>query len=398
VENQLNIKKGDNMKLLYLGMILLLGACSVDNKGEIPLPKPPLPHNGVIKASQLTIHGQHLSGTMASIYGRLPKRLENSNDKDLANIRDSKHQLHTDSAGLYIAFETDASSITFNFTLRGGGVSSESNDDTENGFDLYSLNNEKWGSVQAFHGTASDNEVESTYKNTSGKMKKYILLFPLYSGVGDKGFTISIPKEAKFYDRSFFGEDERKPILIYGTSITQGANPSRVGLTYTSRLLFDQKREIINMGFSGNAFMCKDIADYMTTIPSAIFFIDPTMNIAWFGDLPKSKANAEYMIKAYILKHPKTPIVMVSQFDGRLTASANGTEGTEGQAMKEVVQKLQREGIKNIYFLKRDNFIPKGSTRDTGKLDKIHPGDEGMKGYAEKYIAILDTISFDESK
>ena len=390
------------MKLLYLGMILLLGACSVDeNKGEISPPTPTpdlsLPHSGVIRASQLTIHGQYVpKEDLASKYGRLPKFLESSTDADLVNITKTMHQLHTDSAGLYIAFETDASSITFNFTLRGGGVSSEANDDTENGFDLYSLDNEKWGSVQAFHGTASDNEVKSTYKNASGKMKKYILLFPLYNGVADKGFTLTIPKEAKIYDRDFFDEDKRKPILIYGTSITQGANPSRVGLAYTSRLLFDQKREIINMGFSSNAWMCKDMTDYVTSIPSAVFFIDPTMNMTG-GTISRAKDNAKNMIRTYRKKHPRTPIVMVSQFDGRLTDSANGTEGPYGQAMKEVVDEIKKE-VGNLHFLSRDNFIPEPSYRDNGNIDKVHPGDEGMKGYANKYNEILETIRFDESK
>ena len=387
------------MKLSHIGMILLLGACSVD-KGEVspPVdpPTPPLTHSGVIKGSDLTIHGQHVpKEALVSKYGRLPKFLESSTDNDLSNIV-NKHGLHTDSAGLYIAFETDAKSIVFNFTLKGGSTSTESNDDTENAFDLYSFENGKWGSVQDFHlpANVAPYEVNSTYNNTSGTTKKYILLFPLYNGVADKEFTLTIPKEAKFYDRNFFGEDKRKHILIYGTSITQGANPSKVGLAYTSRLLFDQKREIINMGFSGHAFMCKDITDYVTDIPSAVFFIDPTMNMTG-ATISRAKVNAEYMIKTYRKKHPKTPIVMVSQFDGNLTSADDGTEGPFGQAMKEVVDEIKKE-VGNLHFLARDNFIPEGSIRDTGKGDLTHPGDEGMKGYANKYNTILKTLTFDE--
>ena len=391
------------MKLLYLGMILLLGACSVDeNKGEISPPTPTpdlsLPHSGVIRASQLTIHGQYVpKEDLASKYGRLPKFLESSTDADLKNIK--SHGLHTDSAGLYIAFETDAKSIKFDFTLKGGNTSTEANDETESGFDLYSLENGKWKSVHDFHlvNHTDPYEVNSTYNNVSGKMKEYILIFPLYNGVGDEGFTLTIPKEAKIYDRDFFDEDKRKPILIYGTSITQGTRPTRVGLAYTSRLLFDQEREIINMGFSANAWMCKDMTDYVTDIPSAVFFIDPTMNIASFANLAKSKDNAKNMIRTYREKHPRTPIVMVSQFDGRLTDSANGTEGPYGEAMKEVVDELKRE-VRNLHFLARDNFIPKGGIKDNGDIDKIHPGDEGMEGYADKYNAILKTIKPDESK
>ena len=373
----------------------------INPSDDAPTPTPPLTHSGVIKSSQLTIHGQHVpKEALVSKYGRLPKSLEDSTDQDLKAIK--THGLNTDSAGLYIAFETDAKSIAFSFTLKEKvqySDSAEANNSTENAFDLYSLENGKWESVQAFHllANAAPYEVKSTYNNASGTTKKYILLFPLYNGVADKEFTLTIPKEAKFYDSNFFGEDKRKHILIYGTSITQGANPSKVGLAYTSRLLFDQKREIINMGFSGNALMCKDITDYVTDIPSAVFFIDPTMNMGVWNDISRSKVNAEYMIKTYRKKHPKTPIVVVSQFDGTLTSAADGTEGAYGQAMKEVVEKLKAQ-VGNLHFLARDNFIPKGSIRDSNEPDNIHPGDEGMEGYANKYNEILKTIKPDESK
>ena len=54
--------------------------------------------------------------------------------------------------------------------------------------------------------------------------------------------------------------------------------------------------------------------------------------------------------------------------------------------MKEVVDELKREGVKGLYFIKRDNFIP-----DTGP-DKVHTTDLGMKQWAKKYNDFIKTL------
>ena len=386
------------MKLLHIGMILLLGSCSVDKEVTpptlTPTPEIPLTHDGVIKGAQLTIHGQHVAGEMFSQYARLPKRLETSTDEDIRRLLDrgDNRKENLDSAGLYIAFETDAKSIAVNFKMRRNPSWGIVPDGNERGFDLYSLEGTEWTYVKSFTEGSGVN-VSGSYDNSIGTMKKYMILFPTYNGLANTkadDFTITIPTEAKIYDRNFFGEDKRKPILIYGTSVTQGASASRPGLTYTAQVMFEQKREVINMGFAGTAFMFKDMADYMATIPSEMFFIDPTLNICdkYFdreqdGDTTR-KAHANYMIKTYRKNHPYTPIVMVSQFDGRLTA--DDTEGIWGKLMKDVVDELKREGVNGLYFLGRDNFIP-----DTVS-DRIHTTDEGMKGWAKKYNDFIKTL------
>ena len=376
------------MKLLHIGMILLLGACSVDKEVTPPAPT----HDGVIKGSDLTIHGQHVAGEMFSQYARLPKSLENSMDKDIRFLLDrGPRSEHLDSAGLYITFETDAKTIDVDFELRRASSMGNIPDGNENGFDLYLLKGTEWTYEKSFTEVSevSGVDVSGSYANPTGTMKKYMILFPTYGGLGNTeadDFTITIPKDAKFYDRNFFGEDKRKPIIIYGTSVTQGANASRPGLTYTALVMFEQKREVINMGFAGTAFMCKDMADHIATIPSEVLFIDPTLNIADLPDDKKRKDNAKYMIKAYRAKHKSTPIVMVSQFDGRLTGSEHiGTEGEWGKLMKEVVDELKQDKVKGLFFMERDNFIPELS-------DVVHPTDKGMKDWAKRYNDLLKTL------
>ena len=373
------------MKLLHIGMILLLGACSVDKEVTPPAPT----HDGVIKGSDLTIHGRHAIEEMISLYSRLPKSLEKSQDPYIIDLLERGD--HLDSAGLYIAFETDAKKIDVNFKLhtqpKTGNNSSGVNNPGSSYFDLYLLKGTEWTYEKSFMGESGTTTVLGSYENSTGTMKKYMILFPTYNGLANTeadDFTITIPKDAKFYDRNFFGEDKRDPILIYGTSITHGAWASRPGLTYTALVMFEQKREVINLGFAGRAFMCSVIADYVATIASEVLFIDPTLNIKDLLLDEKRKGNAKYMIEAYREKHPRTPIVMVSQFDGRLTA--DGTEGEWGQLMKEVIDELKQDKVKGLFFMERDNFIP-----DTGP-DNVHTTDLGMEQWAKKYNDLLKTL------
>ena len=382
------------MKLLHIGMILLLGACSVDKEvtTPTPTPEPSLPHTGVIKGSDLTIHGRHAIEEMASLYARLPKSLEKSQDPYIIDLLN--RGAHLDSAGLYIAFETDAKKIDVNFKLhtqpKTGNNSSGVNNPGSSYFDLYLLKGTEWTYEKSFMGESGTTTVLGSYDNSTGTMNKYMILFPTYNGLAntkEDDFTITIPKDAKIYDRNFFGEDKRKPIFIYGTSITHGAWASRPGLTYTALVMFEQKREVINLGFAGRAFMCSVIADHVATAPSEVLFIDPTLNIADLDDNKQRKDYAKNMIRTYRDKNPRTPIVMVSQFDGRLTKPEDkNTEGEWGQLMKEVIDELKQDKVKGLYFIKRDNLIP-----DTGP-DKVHTTDLGMEQWAKKYNDLLKTL------
>ena len=84
--------------------------------------------------------------------------------------------------------------------------------------------------------------------NDSGKVCDWIINFPLYGGVekveiGLKpGSRLLAPKPHKV----------EKPVLFYGSSITQGGCASRPGNSYTSMLCRAVDAPEINWGFSGS--------------------------------------------------------------------------------------------------------------------------------------------------
>ena len=69
-----------------------------------------------------------------------------------------------------------------------------------------------------------------------------------------------------------------KPVVIYGSSIVQGASPSRPGLTWTNTLKRLTGYNIVNMGFSGSCLMEPVLFDALSEIDARCFVIDPIPN------------------------------------------------------------------------------------------------------------------------
>ena len=64
--------------------------------------------------------------------------------------------------------------------------------------------------------------------------REYLLYLPLYNGVSS--LEIGVPQDRTIDRPAPRAEDHRKPIVFYGTSITQGGCASRPGMVHTAIL------------------------------------------------------------------------------------------------------------------------------------------------------------------
>ena len=60
------------------------------------------------------------------------------------------------------------------------------------------------------------------------------------------------------------------PVVVYGTSITQGANASRPGMAYTNILSRRLNVEFVNLGFSGSGRGEPEVAEVIAGIPNPL--------------------------------------------------------------------------------------------------------------------------------
>ena len=247
-----------------------------------------------------------------------------------AAVRDAVWGLSQQPAGLFIQFETDASCIFLQYSLKSSSISWWHFPSTGvAGMDLYSWDdgNATWRWTGTSHpcGTAKCGFPLQTSKMASltcagaCKPRVYRLHLPTYAAITDD-VLIGTNRQSSLMksDSSHLGKD--KPIVWYGTSILQGGVASRPGQVNTHIVSRALETEIFNFGFSGNGVMELNVAQYLTTIDASMIIIDCAPNM----DDATITARTIPLVKYLRARgHATTPIVISE-------GTQYGTDWTDG--------------------------------------------------------------------
>ena len=135
--------------------------------------------------------------------------------------------------------------------------------------------------------------------------REYLLYLPLYNGV--KSVEVGVPKGTALLKADARPAGRRKPIVFYGTSITQGGCASRPGMVHTAIVGRRLDYPVINLGFSGNGRMEPEVVQLMAELEPAVYLIDclPNMN----G--PEVAKRTEPLVRILRKARPGTPILLV---------------------------------------------------------------------------------------
>src|SRR6185436_7835587 len=102
-------------------------------------------------------------------------------------------------------------------------------------------------------------------------------------------------------------EGRSKPIVFYGTSITQGGCASRPGMVHTAIVGRRLEMPVINLGFSGNGRMEQEVTDLLTEIDAAVYVIDCLPNMS----AKDVEEKTEPLVRTLRKARPTTPILLV---------------------------------------------------------------------------------------
>lgn len=217
-----------------------------------------------------------------------------------------------------------------------------------------------------------------------GKEIEYILYLPLYNEVSH--LEIGVPEGCSF---SFVPAVKESPIALYGTSIARGACASRPAMAWANIVGRKLERPLINLGFSGNGKLECEIIELICEQYLELVILDCMPNMVAIGsdEIIRRMKNAVHRIS----KVPNVAILVVEHAgnSNALTHQAQGEQSARcNQAQQEAYLQLQKEGVKNLFYLPREEL---GLAPDAW-VDYVHPSDYGMMQYASAMIKKLKGI------
>ena len=330
-------------------------------------------------ALKLGLEGQGFADVKAP-YDRLPAKAE-------GKVRPEVWSLSRHSAGLAVRFVTDATIIHARWTLTSDRLDMPHMPSTGvSGLDLYvKMPDGKLRWLANKSPTAKTTSVALVSGIPAGK-REFMLYLPLYNGI--ESLEISIPKESRIEKAPPREGNRAKPIVFYGTSITQGGCASRPGMVHTAILGRWLDRPVINLGFSGNGRMESEVAEFMAEIEATAFVIDCLPNLA----AEQVAERTVPLVKILRRKHPDTPIVLVEDrnyTDSFLLAAKRERNETNQAALRKAFQELKAAGDKNLHYIEAAGMIGDDSE---GTVDSSHPTDLGFYRQAEAFLRVLGPI------
>jgi hypothetical protein len=311
------------------------------------------------------------------LYNRLPVKAETM-------VRDAVWGLSHHTAGFYVRFKSNTTSIRANWKLTGDRLAMPHMAATGvSGLDLYVRKDDgSWHWL----GIGKPDSIENTVTLAEGlseSPREYLLYLPLYNGV--EFVKIGVPAA---FNIEPVPSDPRKPIVFYGTSITQGGCASRPGMCTTAILGRRLNRAFINLGFSGNGRMEPEVAELFTELDPLVYFIDCLPNMA--ADVVA--ARVEPFVKILRKAHPDTPIVLAEDRtyeDAFLIEDKRLRNMESRKALRTAYENLLNSGTRNLYYQIAEG--QRGVDGD-GTVDSSHPTDLGFYRQAEVYQLILENI------
>ena len=193
------------------------------------------------------------------------------------------------------------------------------------------------------------------------------LYLPLYNTV--ENFRMAVEEGCRL---EWVPRDERQPIVVYGTSIAQGACATRPGMAWTNLVERELRYPVVNLGFSGNGKLEAELFALLDQIDAGVYIIDCLPNI-------KVTDNFEEKLEAGIKllrEHHSCPILVVDH-SGHTNDRTNLSRCFPDELNRRqaaLVKRLRKEGIKQLYYLTRNEI----AWDKDSMVEGVHPNDIGM--------------------
>lgn len=317
------------------------------------------------------IQNQGWTEEIGHSYVRLPQRAQSV-------VREAVWNLSRHSSGLSIRFYSNAPQLSVRYGVTGAYSMPHMPATGVSGVDLYAIDSDgKWNFC---FGNYAFNDTIQYHYNLIGKEKcpeegfEYRLSLPLFNSVS--WLEIGVPQTSEL---TFIPLSPEKPIVLYGTSIAHGACASRPGMSWANIVQRKLDYPLINLGFSGNGRLEKELLDLIGEVDARLYILDCLPNL---GGREESEI-CQLIVEAVrqLRKKQKAPILLVEHI-GYSNAATDTTRLLNYEKCNKASRKaygiLLSENTDKLYYLTREELnIPVD-----GWVDYIHPSDLGMQAQA----------------
>lgn len=306
-------------------------------------------------------------------YHRFPQKMT-------GKVRPGLLQLAGCTAGGQLRFRTDSRRIVLSVRNTSDISSATMAETGRSGFDLYTGSPGEevfWNCARPVPGKAD--YVSEIFCVPDRTLREFRLNFPLYNGVEE--LSVALEEDAQLLPPSPL--PVKQPVVIYGTSITQGGCASRPGSAFTNRLSRSLQAEFLNFGFSGHGTNDPEIAELLAEIPNpAMYILDSEANSV-SAELIRERVPR--FLEILRKSHPETPIVIVTKvpYGPRYAAEIPSFK----EEFRTIYAERLRAGDRHLYFVDGSAFWGSDYTECT--VDGAHPTDLGFAQMAQKLDPIL---------
>tara|TARA_B110000003_G_scaffold263803_1_gene287947 strand:- start:114 stop:1121 length:1008 start_codon:yes stop_codon:yes gene_type:complete len=308
-------------------------------------------------------------------FDRLPLLYKNK-------VRKEVWELSKNTAGVNIQFSTNSSCIELAWDVQDDFQMNHMPNTGIKGLDLYVRLGNRWTYV----GTGIPEGKQSKkqlIQNLKPHERDYKLYLPLYDSI--KSLDIGLKPGSTL--RGMKSKQEAKPLVFYGTSITQGGCASRPGLAHTNIISRGTELECLNFGFSGNGHLEENIGDILSRIDAKLFIIECMQNVS----VQLIKDRIELLVKS-IRKNQDAPIVFVNEPQFKyndLNQLFWQDQISKNRQLEIEYKNLKKNNISDIYIIDEPHAI---GDDDEGTVDGVHFNDLGFQRYAHYLTQNLKSL------
>ena len=225
---------------------------------------------------------------------------------------------------------------------------------------------------------ASDAEEMTGAYDLDGKMHEHTVYLPLFTLLYD--LMIGLDDDAQVKPPRPYAV--QKPIVFYGSSITNGASATHAGNAYVSIVCRRLDASFLNLGFSGSARGEENIARYIAGLDMSLFVMDYDHNAP---DAAHLEATHERFFRIVREAQPDLPIALISKPDFDIDPEGNAARRA---VIRRTYEHALAAGDARVRFIDGETLFGTTERRDC-LVDGTHPNDLGFRRMANAITPVL---------